>query len=275
MTTADAGPAAAAQIPVPEHVREAARLAPDHWIGVVDPAWGDKAAPPEWAVLGHWRSDEAGETEEFLPNPEYRPSPQALGWAAPTDAVDAAVQLAATGYGPGEDVVRCLTRTRVAVPLAPDGQLLAAVDPAGTPVVLAFTAGGHWAAGGRLGHALLDLPGLLERLPEGHGVLLNPTADAMLTVNPDALRAAVPAAAPGGGAGPEGTPAAEAPDVEEPAAEGPTVEVPDVEEPTVEEPTAEVPDAEGTPAEAAPPPVAGAATAAALGIPTASGPRAG
>ncbi|MFJ8475689.1 type VII secretion system-associated protein [Kitasatospora sp. NPDC094011] len=241
MTTADADAAAMPDFPVPEHVRETARLAPDHWIGVVDPVWAGEGAPPEWAVVGHWRSDESGATEEFRPNPDYRPSPRALGWAEPTDVVDAAVQLAATGYGPGEDVIARLAGVRVAVPVSPDGHPLAAVDPSGAPVVLAFTAGDHWVAGGRLGHLVLGAGELLERLPEGHGILLNPTADAMMTVDAEALRAIAPPAAA------EPAPA---------AAPAPAEEVPAEDVPAAEVPVAE-------------------ATAAALGISTATGPQAG
>ncbi|MFI8461153.1 type VII secretion system-associated protein [Kitasatospora sp. NPDC085464] len=240
-----AGPAAAVDVPVPEHVRETARLAPDHWIGVVDPVWTDGQAPPDWAVVGHWRSDGSGATEEFRPNPDYRPSPRALGWAEPTDAVDAAVQLAATGYGPGEDVLARLATARLAVPVTPGGHPLTAVDPAGAPVVLAFTAGDHWAAAGRLGHLLLDARALLDRLPEGHGILLNPTADAMLTVDPDALRALTPATDP--------APAPDAPAPDAPAR--------DAEAPATETPPA---DPQGPDAEHA--------AASVLGIPTAAGP---
>ncbi|MFE6054947.1 type VII secretion system-associated protein [Kitasatospora sp. NPDC056446] len=274
MTADTAGPAAAADVPVPEHVRETARLAPDHWIGVVDPAWADGSAPPEWAVAGHWRSDEAGATEEFRPNPDYRPSPRALGWAEPTDPVDEAVQLAATGYGPGQDVLDRLATARVAVPVTPGGEPLAAVDPAGGPVVLAFTAGGHWAAGGRLGHLVLDARELLERLPEGHGILLNPTAEAMLTVDPDALRATV-----------EATPAA--PEVPAPAVEAAEAETEaetdadaeadgaDPDPAPAAEPAEPAEAADPAPAEAAdvPPPVE-AAVASAFAIPTVAGPAA-
>jgi hypothetical protein len=83
--------------PVPDSVREAARMAPDHWLGMVDPAWNGEDELPPWAMIGQWRENE-----------DYRPSPSALGWPKPTDDVDAAMQLAATGYGPGEAVTDAL-----------------------------------------------------------------------------------------------------------------------------------------------------------------------
>ena len=66
--------------PVPDDIREAARLAPDHWLGVVDPMWYGEGKPPEWAMTGRWRSGLDGEIVEWEDNPDYRPSPRALGW---------------------------------------------------------------------------------------------------------------------------------------------------------------------------------------------------
>lgn len=83
--------------PVPTEIRKAGRLAPDPWLGMVDPAWQGEDEPPHWAVVGQWRSGSAGEIEEWRPNEEYRPSPQPLGRPAPSDPVDEAVQRAATG----------------------------------------------------------------------------------------------------------------------------------------------------------------------------------
>ncbi|MFJ4153068.1 type VII secretion system-associated protein, partial [Streptomyces galbus] len=94
--------------PVPPEVREAARLAPQTLLGVMDPAWAGEGDPPNWALVGQWRSGPDGEIEEWFPNAGYRPSPEAMGWPDPTDAVDHAVQLAATGYGPAQDVPRAL-----------------------------------------------------------------------------------------------------------------------------------------------------------------------
>ncbi|WP_443063285.1 hypothetical protein [Streptomyces sp. NBC_00445] len=59
--------------PVPPEIKEAARLAPDHWLGMVDPAWSGKGEPPDWAVVGQWRSGLDGEIEEWRANEEYRP----------------------------------------------------------------------------------------------------------------------------------------------------------------------------------------------------------
>ncbi len=68
---------------IPEAVRAAARQAPGHWIGVVDPEWTEERTPPDWAVLGEWRSDDDGDVGTFRANPAYRPSARALGWPSP------------------------------------------------------------------------------------------------------------------------------------------------------------------------------------------------
>ena len=100
--------------PVPDDIREAGRLAPDHWLGVVDPMWSGEGKPPDWAMTGRWRSGLDGEIVEWEDNPDYRPSPRTLGWPEPEDEVDRAVQLASTGYGPGEAVPAALAGREVA-----------------------------------------------------------------------------------------------------------------------------------------------------------------
>ncbi|MFF7391173.1 type VII secretion system-associated protein [Streptomyces scabiei] len=179
--------------PVPDEIREAARLAPDHWLGMVDPTWNGEGAPPAWAVVGQWRSGLDGEIVEWQDNEEYRPSPTSLGWPEPADAVDAAVQLAATGYGPGEDVTRALAELQeAAVFVTSDGDPLSATAPDGeTPVVPLFTSPVHLHTSGRLAFELLSVSEVLDRLPEGHLLYLNPSAAVSMTVETDALREAL------------------------------------------------------------------------------------
>jgi hypothetical protein len=181
--------------PVPDYIREAARQAPDHWFGMIDPAWSGEGVPPEWAMVGQWRSGLDGEIVEWQDNAEYRPSPKALDWPDPTDPVDAAVQGAATGYGPAEDITRALADAEVAVFVTPGGGLLAAVAPDDqTPVVPVFTAPEHLHAAGRLSFKTVKVPDLLGQLPEGHLIYLNPSGAVSMTVELSALREAVEAA---------------------------------------------------------------------------------
>ncbi|WP_347568422.1 type VII secretion system-associated protein [Streptomyces sp. 891-h] len=179
--------------PVPEEIREAGRLAPDHWLGMVDPTWQGEGTPPAWALVGQWRSSPEGEIVEWQDNEEYQPSPKALGWPEPADEVDAAVQLAATGYGPGEDVTTALAASEeVAVFVTPDGDPLPATAPDGeTAVVPVFTSPVYLHTSGRLAFALHPVRKVLEQLPEGHLIYLNPSAPVSMTVETDALREAL------------------------------------------------------------------------------------
>lgn len=176
---------------VPEEIREAGRLAPDHWLGVVDPMWAGEGEPPEWVVVGRWRSGAAGEIEEWQDNPEYRPSPAALGWPAPEDEVDRAVQLAVTGYGPGEAVTEALLRHEVAVLTSPGGGPLCAVTPDGIPAVPLYTSPVFLRAAGRLAYELVGLDDLLPQVPDDHVLYLNPSGPAGMTLELDAVRAAL------------------------------------------------------------------------------------
>ncbi|MFE0731683.1 type VII secretion system-associated protein [Streptomyces antibioticus] len=179
--------------PVPDEIREAARLAPDHWLGMVDPTWKGDGPPPPWAVVGQWRSGLDGEIVEWRDNEEYRPSPQALGWPEPADDVDAAVQLAATGYGPAEAVTGALAALpEAAVFVTPTGDPLAATAPDGqTAVVPLFTSPVYLHTSGRLAFALMSVTEVLNRLPENHLLYLNPSAPVSMTVETDILREAL------------------------------------------------------------------------------------
>jgi hypothetical protein len=178
---------------VPDSIREAARIAPDHWLGMVDPAWSGEGAPPSWAVVGQWRSSLKGEIVEWRDNEEYRPSPSALGWPEPADDVDAAVQLAATGYGPGEVVAEALAALpEAAVFVTPEGDPLPATAPDGaTRVVPVFTSPGYLHAAGRLAFELMSVRELADRLPADHVLYLNPSAPVSMTLDTGMLRDAL------------------------------------------------------------------------------------
>lgn len=174
----------AAAVPAPpDDVREAARHAPDHWFGMLDPAWRarheeEDEAPPVWAVLGQWRSDSRGEIVEWQDNTAYRPSPAMMGWPRPTDPVDAAAQLAATGYGPHEDVAVAVVQARLAVLTAPHGGPVLACAPDGTPVVPVFSQAAHLHAAGALAHQLLPAEEVFAWVPDGYELCVNPAGPA-------------------------------------------------------------------------------------------------
>jgi hypothetical protein len=199
--------------PVPDDIREAARLAPDHWLGMVDPAWSGEGLPPEWAVVGQWRSDESGEVVEWQENENYRPSPEMLGWPEPVDAVDAVMQLAATGYGTGEDVVRVLADAEVAVLVRADGEPVTAATTEGVAVVPTFTSPPYLELVGPLEYEIMPVTVLVDRIPEGHVLYLNPTGPVPMVMDVESLRAAVAELEVAGQAGASSQPAAAVPSV--------------------------------------------------------------
>ncbi|MEV5357887.1 type VII secretion system-associated protein [Streptomyces sp. NPDC052693] len=188
-------PPEAADTPgIPDAVRAAARQAPGHWIGVVDPEWTGERTPPDWAVVGEWQSDESGEVTEFRANPAYRPSARTLGWPEPTDPVDAAAQRAVTGYGTVDEALAVLAEAEVGVVRGPDGRPLVAAGRDGAPVVLLFTSPVHAFMSPALHHDIVGVRELVRSLG-GPGTLLmvNAAAAAPLLVPADDLPGAVPA----------------------------------------------------------------------------------
>ncbi len=174
---------------VPESILKAAKAAPDHWFGMVDPAWRGEDAPPHWAVVGQYRSDSEGNVVEWRYNADYRPSPSANGWPLPTDPVDEAIQRAATGYGTEDEVFRLLGDAEVGVLLAPDGTAVEACSPDGTHVVPVFTSEAQLRSGGRFASRTVPALDLVREL-DGHTALyVNPAGAVSMTVDPEDLTA--------------------------------------------------------------------------------------
>ena len=123
-----------------EKVRAEAKKAPGKWLYTFDPAYDPDGDVPPIAIIGAWKVDDEGEPTEFLPNPDYRPSPMALALPEATDPVDAAVQWAATGHAPLDAVAAALVGATVY--LVPDeeavGELITYQDDEG-PLVQVFT----------------------------------------------------------------------------------------------------------------------------------------
>src|SRR4051794_11582829 len=77
-----------------------ARENPGGWLYEVDPFFDPDENVPPYGIVGAWSISSRGEiTDKFKKNPRYRPSPVVLGFPEPTDPLDAAIQLAASGYG--------------------------------------------------------------------------------------------------------------------------------------------------------------------------------
>ncbi|MFI1052183.1 type VII secretion system-associated protein [Streptomyces griseoruber] len=180
----------------PEEVRTAARNAPCDWIGKVDPAWRGEGPLPSWAVIGRWRSGPDGTIQEWQENTEYSPSPETLGWPDPTDPIDAAVQLASTGYGPAEDVHRSLAAAEVAFWVTSDGTPLTGAAHDGTPVLPVYTSTEQLRHAGRLLAEVRPVADLLPQLAEGHRLYINPAGAVSMLVETRPLRETIAAHAP-------------------------------------------------------------------------------
>lgn len=174
---------------VPEDLRLAAREAPDHLLGVVDPAWRGEGTPPAWAVLGQWRTDADGEITGWLPNPDYLPSPAQRGWPEPTDPVDDALQRASTGYGSAEDLLAALARATVSVALAEDGQAVAVRTPDGQTLVPVFSAEEHRVRAEAPPGRAVPVAGLVLGLE--HDLLINPGGPVTMVISTAAIRRAL------------------------------------------------------------------------------------
>jgi hypothetical protein len=175
----------------PEDYVKAARVAPEHWLSIIDRHWnGDEGEPPpSWASLGRWRSDENGEIVEWEENTEYRPSPDAYGWAPPVSPVDAAVQLVATGYASEELFALMLADAEVAVCVDENGGLAVTDVQDGTEAVPVFSTSPELEEDRLPPHEVMSVPDLLERLPEGKEVLfLSSSAPVGQLVTVSALR---------------------------------------------------------------------------------------
>ncbi|MFF3174316.1 type VII secretion system-associated protein [Streptomyces sp. NPDC057900] len=171
----------------PPEVTEAALGLPDRWLSVPDPAWSGTGVPPDWAVPGRWRTDSTGTIVAWKDNADYRRSPEARGWPRATDPVESAVQRAVTGYGPPGEVLRTLAAAKVAVLLGPDGEPLAVRSAEGEPVVPVFTAPAYYRVVGTFAARVVPVADVVEGLPEGHSLYVNPTGPAGMVMETEAL----------------------------------------------------------------------------------------
>lgn len=177
--------------PVTEEMREHARVQPDSWLYVLDPAADpDTAVRPE-LVVGAFPVDSRGELgTPFEHNPAYRPS----AVAAPTDPLDAALQDLAAGRGSHEAVLALLRTAELHLGDPGDGGFVRQETASGRDVVQAFTSPEHAHAGaaacGTTGGAVWQLRRgreLARLLPTGVDLLLNPGSAVAVTVPGETL----------------------------------------------------------------------------------------
>lgn len=167
-------------------MRAAAKQRAGGWLYAIDPMLDADGEVPPFAIRGAFAVDDRGEIGEFTPNGNYRPSPRALELSPPENALERAIELAATGYGPEGDVVLALLEAEVFVVDREEHPGQFAVAKEGDDEVLhVFTSEarlpGNWSRWQRArGRDLGALDGVLLRLNPGVPAVASvtvPTAD--------------------------------------------------------------------------------------------------
>ncbi|WP_017972377.1 type VII secretion system-associated protein [Actinopolyspora halophila] len=96
---------------VTDGMRQQAQDNPGKRVYVVDPEFDANGSVPGWGVRGAFPVSEDGTILEsdYTPNPNYRPGPKVSGFPEPQNAIERALELAATGYGSDGDLLAKLT----------------------------------------------------------------------------------------------------------------------------------------------------------------------
>ena len=166
--------------PISDEMREHARVLPNSWLYVLDPAVDPGAEVPPELVVGAYPVDERGELEpDFQHNPAYRPSQV----PPPTDPLDAALQDLSAGRGSHEAVLALLRTSELMVLDTVGDGLVLHTTPDGHDVVQAFTSPEHaHRSGAQQGWRTRRGRELARILPAGVGLQLNPGSAVTVTV---------------------------------------------------------------------------------------------
>ena len=118
---------------------------PSSWFRVLDPFFDGAGEVPPHGVLGWYWVDGRGELSgPFRRNPDYVPSPVALGFPEPSNRVEHLLQCAAAGYTSVESFARALLSGRIPVCASADGgEIRVFEDAPGEHYVVAYTSAGR------------------------------------------------------------------------------------------------------------------------------------
>ncbi|MEV5541078.1 type VII secretion system-associated protein [Saccharopolyspora shandongensis] len=167
------------RVPVPEitdAMRQHARANPNKKVYVVDPEFNADGRVPGWGIRGAFPVSPDGEisTDSYTPNPNYRPGPKVRGFPEPTNAVERALELAATGYGPEAALLSALASNSavLVIPTEPGHpeHISVATDDAGDPALYAYTSIARLPAS-LSSYQEVPVRGLLAALRECHLIL--------------------------------------------------------------------------------------------------------
>ncbi|KJY43635.1 hypothetical protein VR41_02385 [Streptomyces sp. NRRL B-1568] len=159
--------------PVTDALRAQAAARPGGWVYAIDPYFDPEGKVPPFGIVGAWKVDERGELSgEFQHNPNYRSSPKSLGMPEPKDAVEAAIQLAATAYGSDAAVRKALLEAVVCLVPGDRPGIVSYTDDRGTFVPV-FTSPEH-APSSAPTLERIPFRTLLEQLPPDVSITVNP-----------------------------------------------------------------------------------------------------
>lgn len=159
---------------ITDALRAEARSHPGEWVYAIDPGFEGSGNVPPQGVVGAWQSDENGELSgDFVPNPNYLPTPQARGWHAPTTALERVLQLVLSGYLPDEALAGEVGQAEVFVFDRADGGIFVAPAEDGGQVVYAYTDPARAAATGYAEHRAVKGAELAAALPPDVRIALN------------------------------------------------------------------------------------------------------
>jgi hypothetical protein len=160
---------------ITDEMRANARANPDSWLYVIDEAFDPSSSVPSWAVVGAYPVNSAGEVvEDFHPNDRYRPSPKALGFPDPANALEQLLQWVRTQHRPAGDLPRVILGSTLFIYAMSPVQrtLIGFHDAEGRVLVPAYTAKSlvprEWP------HARAVLGRDMISLLAGHSVAINP-----------------------------------------------------------------------------------------------------
>ncbi|MCP2260836.1 hypothetical protein LX15_004556 [Streptoalloteichus tenebrarius] len=174
--------------PVTEGMRQHALANPGRWIYVIDPDIPDPHGHvPPWAIRGGYPTTPDGHIDEhgYVPNHDYRPGPRTLGLPQPTNHLERALELAATGYGSSQDLLHALASATLrmrALPEKPDHLLIS--DEDGHPTLFGHTSPERVPAGAAVLHIHVAA---LFRERTGALLRLNPDTRPGLTLPADEI----------------------------------------------------------------------------------------
>jgi len=174
--------------PVTDALRAQAKANPGTWVYAIDPGFDPAGTVPPHGIVGAWQSDAQGELgEEFTPNPDYLPTPQARGWAEPSSPLERVLQLVLCGYLPNARLAEEFAASTVFTYGRPDDGIFLAPAQDGGRLAYAFTDADKAAASGSSDHQAITGADLAAALPEGVRIAVNPGAHVSAIVLPSAV----------------------------------------------------------------------------------------